>query len=402
MHRIWVATLVALLIAGFTLAQEKPPAEYYQDYTARQNEIRKEHPDLKEFIAAFKPVREAMWAYVAEADPEGMSEENLLYLALLASMSTHQDKSVEFCQQFLDRFPRSPFATLVREKLFYSLTRVDKVEEAEELLKRLQGSYLRTYFYGYQNISWVYNRLGDKENYLRISQHLFDEMIRRSGHEPLPDYELSHVVSGYTRLMSELGKEKELLELYKESLKKLEPDSFPYRRLSVEVNALELIGSPAPEMTLERWINGEGTSIESLRGKVVLLDFWATWCGPCIAAFPDLKDIQLQYADKDFALLGLTKYYGRYKLDQELTKDQEAAKITDIFVPEHKLTWPLGIADDERLFTNYGISGLPTAILIDRQGVVRYRLVGHPEGFKEELTNKIDELVKEGGPGAGS
>ena len=73
----------------------------------------------------------------------------------------------------------------------------------------------------------------------------------------------------------------------------------------------DMIGKPAPDFGGDFAVNGKATKISDLKGKVVLIDFWAVWCGPCLASFPDLRDLNDQYHDKGLEIVGVTTYFRR-------------------------------------------------------------------------------------------
>ena len=79
----------------------------------------------------------------------------------------------------------------------------------------------------------------------------------------------------------------------------------------------ELIGKPAPDFAGDFAINGKPTKISALKGKVGLLDFWAVWCGPCIGAFPHLRELNDKYKDKGLEVVGVTWYQEKYDFDKE-------------------------------------------------------------------------------------
>jgi thiol-disulfide isomerase/thioredoxin len=81
------------------------------------------------------------------------------------------------------------------------------------------------------------------------------------------------------------------------------------RRVASEQARMALIGQPAFPLETAAWVNGDPLTDADLKGKVVLLDFWAVWCGPCIACFPHLRDWHEKYADRGLVIVGLTKYY---------------------------------------------------------------------------------------------
>ena len=83
------------------------------------------------------------------------------------------------------------------------------------------------------------------------------------------------------------------------------------KRLRKRETQYKLLGEKAPELPLiDQWFPGERKSFAELRGKVVLLDFWATWCAPCFDAFPDLIEWQQDFGRDGFEILGITRYYG--------------------------------------------------------------------------------------------
>jgi cytochrome c biogenesis protein CcmG/thiol:disulfide interchange protein DsbE len=133
---------------------------------------------------------------------------------------------------------------------------------------------------------------------------------------------------------------------------------------------MALIGQPAPEISLRAWIHGGPVTLEDLRGQVVLLEFWATWCKPCQEMFPKLQQLHEEKAASGLEVVAVTRHYLAYRGTLEaMNEELELMRTT---VAQHGVKFHVGVAEDERLQAIYGANGLPTAVLIDREGVVRY------------------------------
>lgn len=152
-----------------------------------------------------------------------------------------------------------------------------------------------------------------------------------------------------------------------------------------------LLGTAASEISVKHWIKGEPATLASLRGKVVLLEFWATWCKPCQEMFPKLKSLDEKYRDRGLEIVALTRHY----LAQRGTAESEAEELELMrsMVAAHGVEFRVGVAEDERLQEIYGANGLPTLALIDRTGIVRYAHFGggQDESFEELLGECLDE-----------
>jgi thiol-disulfide isomerase/thioredoxin len=149
---------------------------------------------------------------------------------------------------------------------------------------------------------------------------------------------------------------------------------------------VELLGRTAPEISVKTWINGEATSLEDLRGRVVLLEFWATWCKPCGEMFPKLRELDEQYRSRGLEVIALTRHYMAYRATAE-TQGEELELMRKV-VREHGLRFRVGVSEDERTQDSYGATGLPMLALIDRKGFVRY---AH---FGGGVDPKFDEILK--------
>ena len=165
----------------------------------------------------------------------------------------------------------------------------------------------------------------------------------------------------------------------------------------------ELIGKDAPPLNVKDWVNGEPLSEEDLKGKVVLLDFWAVWCGPCIATFPHLRQWNEKYAEEGLVIIGLTRYYnmtwdeeaGRAKRSTDEVSAEDEQAMLKKFAEEHNLEHRFAIQEDRTLSDFYAVSGIPHVVLIDRAGKVRLVKVGAGESNAEEIGATIKELISQ-------
>ncbi|WP_321307161.1 TlpA disulfide reductase family protein [Marinifilum fragile] len=147
-----------------------------------------------------------------------------------------------------------------------------------------------------------------------------------------------------------------------------------------DVKAKERIqlGKVAPDFTLKT-PEGEDLSLTDLRGKIVLVDFWASWCKPCRASFPHMKELYKKYQKKGFEILGVTND-SNHKAWKKAIKDDE-------------LPW-VNVADEfpvnyspARVISEYGMDYLPSTVLIDREGVIIAKLL-----HDDELDKKLKEI----------
>jgi cytochrome c biogenesis protein CcmG/thiol:disulfide interchange protein DsbE len=147
--------------------------------------------------------------------------------------------------------------------------------------------------------------------------------------------------------------------------------------------ASTLVGKPAPAFTLHA-ADGRTVSLASLHGHPVVLNFWATWCTSCLTEHPNLVAAWRRYASRGVEFLGISF--------------QDSAGKGEEFLRQHGGNWPVLSDPDEQTAISYGVTGPPETVLIDRNGIVRYKAPGavaaggaiSPANFMAQL----DRLVR--------
>jgi peroxiredoxin len=140
------------------------------------------------------------------------------------------------------------------------------------------------------------------------------------------------------------------------------------------------LGEPAPNFQL-RDLNDRLVTLSDLRGKVVLLNFWATWCGPCRVEMPTMERLYHTFVRKDFEILAVSI-------------DAQGVAVTRPFQQEYHLTFPILHDPDYRVGLMYGARSIPMTFLVDRQGVVRHQIFGARDWGASEAQQLVQMLIK--------
>ena len=158
-----------------------------------------------------------------------------------------------------------------------------------------------------------------------------------------------------------------------------------------EVAGLEPPASP--EINVAELIGQGPVKLSELRGKVVLLDFWATWCTYCVKTMPRLNALHEKYKDRGLVIIGLNEFEGNIQ-GQPATRAQELEYFRQ-FKRRMNVSYDFAVAADARNDGPYGVAGLPTAVLVDRRGRVRFLTIGASEEEAEVLKKMILKLLDE-------
>ena len=146
-------------------------------------------------------------------------------------------------------------------------------------------------------------------------------------------------------------------------------------------NVIDTFGTAASTDFALKNLDGKEVKLSDYKGKVVVLDFWATWCGPCKASFPKMQDLVTQYKDKDVAFLFINTW--------ENKKEDEVLKNVTNYITEKKYNFNVVFDSKSEVVANYKIEGIPTSILIGKDGNILFS--GHDNGSLGEM---IDNELK--------
>lgn len=173
----------------------------------------------------------------------------------------------------------------------------------------------------------------------------------------------------------------------------------------------KLIGQPARALGEATFLAGVPRTLESLRGQVVLIDFWATWCGPCLKGIPGIQALHERYADKGLQVLGVTRLYAKRGVLPEKPADERGPALPkelytgetmeqyiahlEAFRGRVHVTYPFVIVESSVMGTDYGVTGIPTMVVIDPDGKVGFVAIG---GMREHLLRiAIERRVPDSG-----
>jgi peroxiredoxin len=140
------------------------------------------------------------------------------------------------------------------------------------------------------------------------------------------------------------------------------------------------LSGPAPNFTLQSR-SGEMVSLEGLRGDVVMINFWATWCGPCRQEMPHLEALHQRYSDLGFTLLGVNV--------------EENSRLSDKFLQETPVTFDILFDPENGVSELYDVIAMPSTVLVDRGGNMRFIHHGYQPGYENEYQTQIRALLRE-------
>ncbi len=138
-------------------------------------------------------------------------------------------------------------------------------------------------------------------------------------------------------------------------------------------------GTQAPEFSLDNQ-SGQKQSLSQYSNQVVLLNFWATWCAPCVSEMASLDRLYQKYKDKGFVVLAVSV-------------DEDGWKAIDAFLKKNPVTFPILLDADYKVADQYATYRVPESYLINRQGQVVEKILGAKEWDSSEMISKIEKII---------
>jgi thiol-disulfide isomerase/thioredoxin len=397
MKKTWLILISTLLVVlsmtmrfNFSLSAEEEQLSYLQaEYESLQKNIEEKAKTIKTRNAYKKLIKEhftgleMLLEKVKNAAPDDQLE--LLKGKILFDLGKKGSAAKVF-DGLIQR--QSPVADRAKFENVRLLLEENKIDDALPLFREIEDSVEKNknYFRVLLDLAFSAAKIETREEYSL-------KFISAVGNSK--EYENFKAMT--YNYLAEIEKDRDNLKKGIEILEKAAAEFTTERgkgQLRTALKRMKMIGAPAPGLLAETWINCEPLNLEDLKGKAVVIIFWAPWSEPCRRVIPLLVKNYNQYKDDGLVVIGISKIYGSYNDDIRskgmVSKEDEISLIRE-FAGRHKITYPVAISDAGSVFETYGVRGIPALFLIDKEGNVTDINVG--SGDLKGLEERIIELL---------
>jgi peroxiredoxin len=253
---------------------------------------------------------------------------------------------------------------------YLALEAYKNVIDAADKVIEFAGDDKQLLIKGYNNKGLALQALADKKDQkkLQAAETVFRQALAIDDARPTIHYNLGVV-------LMQLNRDEEGIAEVKQYIKAQPRGSFAETARKLVENPRRARENFAPDFSFTS-LQGEYITLDDLKGKVVVLDFWGTWCPPCVESVPELRNLHKRYSKESFVLIGVSS-----------DRDEEAWKD---FTDKNRMVWPQYRDENRKIQNAFHIHAYPTYILIDHEGIVRFQ----SEGFSWQRAANLEDSVK--------
>ena len=248
------------------------------------------------------------------------------------------------------------------------------IESADKVIE-FAGDDRQLLFKAYNNKGLALQASAEKKDQkkLQAAEAVFRQAMALENPPPILHYNLGVA-------LMQLNRDEEGVAEIKQYLKSDPKGPFSETGRKLVENPRRARENFAPDFSFTS-MQGEYIALEDLKGKVVVLDFWGTWCPPCVESVPELRNLHKRYSkEPSFVLIGISSDH-----------DEEAWRQ---FTEKNKMVWPQYRDEDRRIQKAFGVRAFPTYIVIDHEGIVRFQSIGFSWMRSANLDDAIRKHVK--------